>query len=363
MFYGGEAPAGREILFVYPLHMMVVMAPFSAVREYELARALWMTFLEVALVSVALLSVSLVRWRIPRPQLFAVLVFAALWYHAVRPLVNGNVVAVCTLFVVLCFLMIRSGHDVWAGLFLGLAAMKPNVMLLLCAFIVLWALSRRRWLIVASAVCLVLLLGAAGMLIVPDWPIQNLKMIKVYDAIPTPGSLGEALALWVPKGGGILSLALTLGLSGLLAFEWFRARAKGFSWFLWTACLTLAVNQWIGIKTDPGNFLILFPALMLVFAGWDWRWGRAGRLATWLSLLLLGVGLWALFLVTLLPGEQPQQSPIMFLPLPLFVVLGLYSIRPGRTLSERSAGCQAADRPPYGPGTREDPDPAALMPR
>jgi len=37
--------------------------------------------------------------------------------------------------------------------------------------------------------------------------------------------------------------------------------------------------------------------------------------------------LWILFLKTIQPGPQPQQSPVMFFPLPLFVFIGLYWVR------------------------------------
>ncbi len=97
--------------------------------------------------------------------------------------------------------------------------------------------------------------------------------------------------------------------------------------FLWTACLTLTASQWVGIQTDPGNFIILMPALVLVFSIWEERWRRAGHIFALMTMLFLFLGIWALFLATVEYGYQPQQSPVMFLPLPAFLLLTLYWVR------------------------------------
>jgi len=87
------------------------------------------------------------------------------------------------------------------------------------------------------------------------------------------------------------------------------------------------INEWIGIKTDPKNFLILYTPLVLVFATWEERWGKQMRWATIASLALLGIGLWFLFLGTLPAGIQQQSHPSLFFPLPLFLFIGLYWVR------------------------------------
>jgi len=109
--------------------------------------------------------------------------------------------------------------------------------------------------------------------------------------------------------------------------EWWNNRHAEGRGFLWAASLTLVVSQWIGIQTDPGNFIVLFPALMLVLALLDERWKTAGWVMILVFLLLLFVGIWALFLNTVEYGSQPVQSPVLFIPLPAFLLLMLYWVR------------------------------------
>jgi hypothetical protein len=102
---------------------------------------------------------------------------------------------------------------------------------------------------------------------------------------------------------------------------------KEFNWIYWTACLTIVITNLIGIRTATENFIAMFPGLILVFTCWDERWRRAGRFIVVLFLLILLIGLWALFLGTLIKSDQPTQNPVMFFPQPLFMLLGLYWVR------------------------------------
>ena len=122
-----------------------------------------------------------------------------------------------------------------------------------------------------------------------------------------------------------------LGVCGLLILllfvEWSFARNKEFRWFLWTGSLTLVASQWIGIQTDPGNFIVLFLPMVLTWAVFEEHWGRRGRPVIWLVMVITFAGLWALFLRTVNYAEQPLQNPIMFFPLPLFLLVVLYWVR------------------------------------
>jgi hypothetical protein len=96
---------------------------------------------------------------------------------------------------------------------------------------------------------------------------------------------------------------------------------------LWTGSLTLVISQWIGIQTDPGNFILLYLPLVLVFALWVERWGRSGVYVVLVSMALLFFLPWVLFLETVAYGDQPLQHPVMFFPLPLFLLITLYWVR------------------------------------
>ena len=339
--YGRPArPGEHQLRVAYPLYGEALFLPFALISDYTLARALWMTALETGLLALAFFCLRLTGWRPPLWLLAAYLIFALAWYHGLRPLINGNVVILVALLLAGALLALRSGRDELAGVLLALGTIKPQVLLLPILFVLLWTASQRRWRVAVWLVISVALLSVVAALFVPDWPLQNLREIMLYPTYNPPGSPGAAFAEWWPAAGEKLGWALSALLALLLLGEWAVARRKEFRWFLWTASLTLVAAQWIGLQTDPGNFVVLFIPLTLIFAVWEERWGRRGRLAILLMMLVLLAGLWAIFLKTVSPSDgQPLQHPIMFFPLPAFVLFGLYwvrwwAVRPARLLVE-----------------------------
>ena len=326
--YGRAAlPGEHELRVAYPLYSGILFTPFAMIKDYVLARALWMTLLEVCLLGTAVLSMRLVDWKPGVVVAFVFLLFAVLWYHGVRPLINGNAVIVVALLITAALAAIRSGQDEWAGVFLAYATIKPQLVVLLIPFVLLWAVSKRRWRLVAWTIGGVVLFSFVGVFFVPNWILQNIQEVLRYPGYNPPGTPGAAFQAWWPGIGEQLGWGLAILLGVLVLIEWYAALGKDFRWFLWTASLTLVISQWIGIQTDPGNFIVLLPVLVLILAVMQERWGKGAWLGTILLLVILLVGLWALFLGTVEYGPQPQQHPIMFFPLPLALLVGLYWIR------------------------------------
>ena len=329
MAYGRAAqPGEHELRVAYPLYSVVVFLPFALVGDFTLARAMWMTVLEVGLVALAFLSLRLARWRISAPMLVLLLLFSLLWYHGLRPLINGNAVILVAVGVAAGILALRAGADELAGVLFAFTTIKPQVVILLLAFVVFWAASRGRWRVISWMVGTVILLAASAALLIPDWMIHNLREVIAYPAYNPPGTPRAAFMEWWPAWGSRVGWVLTGLMAILLIVEWLANRGRDFNSFLWGACLTLTVAQWIGIQTDPGNFIVLFPAIVLVFSLLADRWKTYGRVFVILSMLVLFAGIWAIFLSTIdRSGGQPVQSAVMFFPLPAYLLLTLYWVR------------------------------------
>lgn len=326
IIFGRPAQAHEDhSLFVYPLYSLALMWPYALVGSLPLARALWMTTLQLLALWLAAGSLRLVRWR-PSPALFgALFVFIALWYHTVRPIINGNPGILVAALILATFLSIRAEKDVWAALFLALATIKLHVVLLLLPLTLLWAYSRGRRLLVVALPLWMLLLVAATTLLLPDWMWQNLAQIRAYPAYTLPGSPGAIFESWWPQIGSTLGWLLTAVTALLLFREWRAVWGRSFDVFLWVACLTLVITTLIGIRMATENFIVFFPGLVLVWALWQQKWGHYGRGLVLATMALLFAGLWLLFLLTL--EEGATQHLIMFLPLPLFTLIALYSVR------------------------------------
>lgn len=328
LFYGRPARPGEDqVLFVYPFYSIFIFAPFALIPDFNTARAVWMTVLEICLILTAAAGLVLSRWRIPPFMLALLMLFASLWYYGIRALMNANVSVLIALFVVLALLAVRWEHDALAGFLFALSTIKPQMTMILILFVLIWSYSNRRMILFWSTVGTVLLLTAITALFIPNWIWQNLVQLVAYPEYTLPTTPGEIFTVWMPGVGSRLGWSLTVIVVATLIWEWAQAWGKETRWFFWTAYLTLVLSQLIGIPTATENYILLFPALVIVFTAWDEQWGALGRSLIIISMLGLFFGVWWLFLATLEVGDQPIQSPVMFFPLPVFLVIGLYWVR------------------------------------
>ncbi len=332
--YGKMArPDQDQSLFVYPLHSTLVFAPFTLTDNYVLARALWMTTLQAALVLLAIVSLRTVSWSPNRPIVTAILVFSLLWYHSFRPLVNGNVAILCALFIGTSLLAIRVRRDIVAGFLLALSTIKPQMVVLLIPFILIWALSNGRWKIVWSTLGTTAILVLGAELLVPGWIIDNVKQIQAYPTYTlagTPGAIFEEL--WSDEGVWMGHL-LSAGLIGILIWQWRRTWRAEFTIFYGTAFLTLTVTNLIGIRTATTNYIALLPGLIFVASIFFQSGKVTERWITGLTSVALFVGLWILFLVS---RTGNMQSPLLFFPLPVTLLLALLFIQSRRVTRKPS---------------------------
>lgn len=336
--YGHPAdPAKGEDVnhFVYPLHAMVFFAPLGLL-EYLPARVLWMTLLEICLAGLVFVSLRLTEWEVAPVKLAVLLLFSLMWYHGLRTIVVGQFAGVNAVLIGLGLLFIWQKSDVAAGVFLALSTSKPQMVFLLVPFVLLWAVSRRRWGLVWGLVGGSAALLVASLALIPDWPLQMLRQMLEYPEYTNIGSPISIIANAMPGIGRTLNGVLTVSLALYLLIEWALAWGKDERWFLWTALMTLVVTNLVALRTATTNYVVLLPVLFLIFRVWEQRWKRAGRVGVWVSLAGLLAGLWGLFIVTV---QGNVESAWMYLPLPFFCLFGLWwvrwwAVRPPRLMLE-----------------------------
>ena len=321
--YGRPAQFGEnQFLDPYLIHMEIVFAPFALIPNYEVARAAWMTLLELSTAAIFILSVLIVGWK-PKVVTFMVyLIYCLFGYHSIRPILNGNVTTVVTLLIVGAIWALQNRKDHIAGLLMAFALAKPNLTVLPAALLILWTIGSRRWRFIAWFFCGFSLLALAGMVIIPDWPAQNLSTILRYTSYNPPTTIAAALDGWFPRVGRWMAVGIYAVITIVLIREWIRISRESFDAFLPVFCLTLVGAQWLWISTDPGNFILLTLPLTLVLKSIDQL--KHGSAWNCILLSVLLIGLWVLFLLTVDYAHGNLQNPIMFFPLPSILIIGLY---------------------------------------
>lgn len=328
LVYGRPAQAGEhELRVAYPFYSVFIFLPFSLIDDFTVARALWMTALEFLIIISTIMMIRMVNWKPNFLITFLIIVFSLFWYHGLRSIINGNAVVLILFLIILSVYAIIHKQDELAGICLAFITIKPQVVFAFIIFLVFWSLSNRRYKVIfwffGSLIALIVL----GLFIMPTWPMEFVREVFRYPGYNPPGTPATALAEILPGIGRQLGIILSLVSALILLVEWFFGRYSRENKFIWISSLTLALGQWLNVHTDPGNFLIMFPAIILILRIIEDRWRNSGQ---WIILLFLSVLFfipWIIFIRTIDFGYQPLQNPIMFFPVPLMLIIGLFWVR------------------------------------
>ncbi len=324
--------AGEDgLAFAYPFPAMIFFGPFGLL-PFNLARAIWTTFLEIGLVVLAIVSIRIAGWKPSLPTFVLLVLFSVFWYHGFRSVILGQVTVLGALLIAGGLLAIKVKSDALAGILLGLAIIKPQLVYLLIPFVIIWAVHGRRVKMIAWLTGTIAVLIAGSLLLLPDWPLQWLQRVFAYAQYAIPVSPISYLAGIVPR----YSQQVTFMISGLLLiyllYEWVQSMGKGDRWFQWTAGMTLAISILLYFRSGTTNFLILFPSLCIVFGTIQYRWGNPGKWFIWFTLILLTITLWLLFILTV---DGYQEHSIMHVPFAFFIMTGMLWARWWNTSAPR----------------------------
>jgi len=335
--YGQRAPADQDPGFYsYPFYTVFFVAPLAWL-PYDWAEAIWLTLLQLVLIGSMVGAMRIVEWNIPRTLLVSISIWVIVFYHGARAIILGQFAVIVFAFVVLALLALRARHDLLAGVCLAFTTFKPQIVIFFIPFVILWAVARRRWRVVGGASGAMLVLLGASFVAVPSWLgdfVVEVMRYPSYTAIGSP--VWIVTRYFFPWLGAPVEIALTGILIAWMLIVWWRMR-KDELWpaLVWASGVTLVVTDLIMVRTATTNYLALLVPLTQVLAGIETRWRRAGA---WIVVgfeAVSLVGLWILFLTTIV---KKIEQPIMFLPLPVMVAVALFVGRRWLIRDERQAG-------------------------
>lgn len=327
--YGRLATEDQDPLNLWlPFPVELFYFPIALVSDYSMARAIWMTCLEIALVASAYLSLQLTAWKPGRVFLAVILLLPVLWVYGAISLLNASAAGFIALALVGFLLALRSERDELAGGLLILMVSAPRLAGVLAFFMFWWIIYQRRWRVLWGFLMGLAVLMALSFLFLPDWFLPSLRgMFSYYEHNPGLNSI-DILASWSPVVGRRLGWVLAGGLILMLFFVWGNTHTKNFRSFLWIACLTLSVTPLLGIPTFPRDYpfliipLILFLAILAERRPWLKTWGVAG-----IALLIFLAGLWFLTYTLVKAEAYTALSDTLILVLPVLLTLGLIWMR------------------------------------
>ncbi len=341
LIYGHPAGEGeRPYRLTLPFYLLPLFFPFALTDDPILARGLWLSLSEIALLTLGFAALSLAGWTPQSPSLALFLLVALLWTCAVIPMAGGSLVILHGVLIAAALLALRAGQDELAGALLALATFRWGIGGIPLLFTAVWAWSHRRGRVFATfGMTLAILLGIAFILY-PSWLLPFLRSVVADRKNAIGMTMRLPLVYWWPEYGRRASGVLSGLLAIVLFLEWRAARRQGFRHFYWVFSLSLTLPPLIGSRATADRYALLILPLTLTLAMIEDRWERVGKWLNVAFLLATLIGGWALFQTFITSPLPEAEFAFLFLP-PLIALSGLYwsrwwSLRPPRTWLDRA---------------------------
>jgi len=325
LLYAWSAPRGYPAPQLYPFHeAMVFFLPLALISDFVVVRAITMVGMLAAWALAAWQAAQAFGWRGGRALGGGVFLFGISWLFSVEAWMQGDVVGlVLALDVLALAALVRRQYRV-AGALLALTLVKPAVSLPVVVFLLLWALSRRKWRLWGGFWGVTVVLFGFSWWLLPMWPLDAARLTMQFAGQHAVYRLVAEAVPGIGKQLGWLMVGVT---GGLVLLEWLGAWGKSSARAVWTVALTVWGSMWWGVQVTVADQALLLLPLALVWLHWSGRWKAHGRLAVWLSLVALWLVSWALWWPY---GWQPAalaSSLAVHTVMPLLVLPLLYSVR------------------------------------
>lgn len=309
-----------EYRFVSPLISFIVLVPFSLPNDFAIARAVWMTFLEVILLASGWLVTKWIRMGRPILKILIVFISTMLFYPVVKAVLDGSLAVVCFALIIMGTYMLIRHQDEAAGVLFALTLVKPDMVYPLLVALLVWAAINRRTRLIWWLLSSVVLFVGFTMVLIPSWPISYAQSIVNYSAT-NPVRMTEL----APTALNIRLLLLkNLTLLGLVIYELVIVRIKSSKRLLWFVSLVLILTPWVGGAVRIEHLMLIMPALFIGLGFILDFWKGKGRVLIFTLPLLLMIFSWV-FSGTILTGISPAWNRLFLnVVIPFVALLGIY---------------------------------------
>ena len=310
--------------FNYPLHVIFLFWPLVYL-SYAWAQAIWMVMLQWFAIGLAFALLGWRQWKPAVTELVVIVLGALTFYITVRSIFLGQFTLPVTFFLAACLWALQKERDVWAGVLLAATSIKPQMVLFVGIWFVIWAIGQRRWRFLGGLFGGGIAMLAGSMALYPAWPLAFYEDIGRYQRF-AGGRNPLAMLLemvWSGHPGWVFTAVSALLILGML-WTWrqgWRANEIRFNRALFWS---IVVGIFITFQTGTTNQTLLLIPMFAWLVQASQRWGKW---PAFIVFLLLSVGLWVLFFSTI---SGDYENPVLFLPLPLLslaVLLGQEAVR------------------------------------
>jgi len=248
--------------FAYPVYVAFLLAPTAGLPFSMVQRGFF--FLLVALTAYSvLLWFRAVGWRVSKSTILLGVVLTLGCFPAIQGVKLQQLTLLVAGLLAASISALAGGHLVVAGILLGMASIKPQLVALPIACLGIWSLGQwqERQKFVWSFAAVMLLMMGGGEILLPGW-IGKFRTASAEYLRYTGGGRSVLDVELTPVWGRLVSAVLVCV---LLYFAWNLRRVPARSAdFAWLVALTMATTLAVIPMFAPYNQVLLLPVLMVL---------------------------------------------------------------------------------------------------
>ena len=331
----GNDPASlSQGRFVDPAWYVLFYLPISFV-PYPIARAIWMTLVELSLVLSVYLSIRLAGLKLSTLELLIMSFLGLVFYPFFKSILTVSVTAPYVFLALLAVYLARERQGTIAGLLFALSVWMAPLSLFLVILFMIWLDTRRDGSLSRIFFSSLGFFIVVSLILFPGWTAEwfasYLRLFPDFSWVRTPLMVvGELF----PGASAQIAIVLSLVTLIVMLVEWYGIGEREGRGFHWKLMLTLNLLYLFNL-TSEGIYLIwLLAPLFSVYKYLTEKWRVSGKIISWVTYLALIFIHWRRFQLT--QNWLPEESALVILLLPIFTMLGLQWFRWWATVSPKA---------------------------
>lgn len=289
--YGGPAMGEDPMMFVYPAWLFILIAPFS-LMPYKWAVILFAgTLLWAMFIFFYMLAESLGNKNLLKQVIWFILLTIGSLPFLVISVTKGQLGYLSLLALAMAY-QFRNTKPIVAGIFLGIALIKPTVCVIPISVFIIWSLLNKNWKLILSFFGFMIALLTSSLMAAGNWFQGYFDMLSIKGGMPTLWSLEILKTPW-----NILYVCLIIGI--FIFSVYLSTRNNRDYWFL-SAVL-------MGISLTPMRWIYdLFLGILILT-------GRKNP--STIQSIMIGIAILLPWVLVLAPESSRWEAAIIGIPL------------------------------------------------
>lgn len=318
----GKLDQGR---FLDPASYVLFYIPLSFIN-YPIAKAIWMTIIEVSLVLGAWLCLKIAGLKLTLIETIFLCLGVLFFYPNLQMILSASVIPFYLFLMIWGIWLAMNKQGRMAGVLFFLAFAMVPISLFVAVFFMIWMGARRDnsltsiYFIGIGFLVLIALILFPGW--IGDWFGAYVRLYPRFTWIDTPlMRVGELF----PGASQQISIGLHIAMAIYLFVEWYGLPSREQRGLQWKLGLSLVLLYLLNPLKPSSYLVLLFMPLFAIYKYLNEKWIVSGRIMTWLS--FVGIGLIYWFNGTAQEVFSGAESKLLILLLPLIAMLGLQYFR------------------------------------